>query len=745
MKGKTLIGRINRLKARNGSVLFIVLVMMSVMIILASAVYYTVSSNTGQVVMEYSEMQGYETAVSMLDLFDSVLLSPSDTTLKNRIGNLGVGGLMTADINRSTQETIGGIGDRINLRVVKMPGDVAVVRTTVFYNGKQVSATREYEIVGTPVTIPGLPPGVVEVPYEDELPPDWVTRTVHHSANGTGSFRLFTSVSGGSNVKVPTMFTDVNFEKTSDITGPDNGSNIEFYGNISAAENLKLSSPTLKILTASDLGPNGNPKGVYVKGDFELSGQNLGIDNGGVIVVGGDFTLGGNLDRGIGAANGRMTIYVGGDFNVTASTINFWDQSNVDIFVAGDVNIPPDILAKLLSSGSTITRAAVPDDAANAMDSYATQSTYGEWNWTASSREITLDWNRRSAGTVQDDWDSAPADFKALNNGDKDNIRYINQDCTIKGVTDSGNQNNYNNGTFCVVVDTGDDPNKVVTVTLDDPSGSFDWRGDKMQAAGINFSVLVKGAGTAVFNVADGVNYTMMDQDGMMPYNLGVAPGDSVLDSRWVDWSDSRYRLGTSDMMQFLAAITGTGDEAMQLRSDVQDGTWNNGATGVLTNFKDQGNNGEMTLTDLTARDITRKGWEIADDGIKMNILVGSNGGTMNFAQQSFFAGFSYAPTSEYKFSNEGANTGMMFGGMIQGSIDANNFVNYFGITPNDKIKNLLNSNYIGNPGDGTEWDEEVREQVFYDPNTGTTYTYNPGTGDTYRTVYVVTLRLTGR
>jgi hypothetical protein len=60
----------SRATSKRGSVLFIVLVIMSFMIILASAVYYTVMNNRQGVIMTYSDNQAFQTANDILNAFD---------------------------------------------------------------------------------------------------------------------------------------------------------------------------------------------------------------------------------------------------------------------------------------------------------------------------------------------------------------------------------------------------------------------------------------------------------------------------------------------------------------------------------------------------------------------------------------------------------------------------------------------------------------------------------------------------
>jgi len=150
MERKTLTERLGRLVSKKGSVMFIVIVMMSVMIILATAVYYTVPSSRANVVMVYSDTQAYEAAINVLDMFENVIfyqdgngssyeglyakmlaLDPSDAPLTTTF-NLPGAGDVEVEIYAITPD--GGSVDSKEL----------VIKSTVTYNGKQISASRTF-------------------------------------------------------------------------------------------------------------------------------------------------------------------------------------------------------------------------------------------------------------------------------------------------------------------------------------------------------------------------------------------------------------------------------------------------------------------------------------------------------------------------------------------------------------------------------------------------------------------------
>ncbi|MCL1832249.1 MAG: pilus assembly PilX N-terminal domain-containing protein [Oscillospiraceae bacterium] len=72
-----------RAKSKRGSVLFVVLVIMAFMLIVTTAVYYTVMNNRQAVVMNYRDMQAYQTANDVLNTVDNYLLNISGDPNEN--------------------------------------------------------------------------------------------------------------------------------------------------------------------------------------------------------------------------------------------------------------------------------------------------------------------------------------------------------------------------------------------------------------------------------------------------------------------------------------------------------------------------------------------------------------------------------------------------------------------------------------------------------------------------------------
>ena len=74
-----------RLKGGKGSVLFFIIAIMTVMIVLASAVYYSTISARAQVEIKYGNEQSYQSAVSLNDLVTEYLNTKTDDAFVDAI------------------------------------------------------------------------------------------------------------------------------------------------------------------------------------------------------------------------------------------------------------------------------------------------------------------------------------------------------------------------------------------------------------------------------------------------------------------------------------------------------------------------------------------------------------------------------------------------------------------------------------------------------------------------------------
>ena len=100
---------IKRLKQNKGSVLFLVLAVMTILIIAASAVYYMVMSNRGSVQTRYDDEQAYQTALSVSngvsEYIDAYLSGISSSSGKLNDSNDLVSAIVGLPLNGSISTT----------------------------------------------------------------------------------------------------------------------------------------------------------------------------------------------------------------------------------------------------------------------------------------------------------------------------------------------------------------------------------------------------------------------------------------------------------------------------------------------------------------------------------------------------------------------------------------------------------------------------------------------------------------
>lgn len=148
-----------RLKGGKGSVLFFIIAIMTVMIVLASAVYYSTISARAQVEIKYGNEQSYQSAVSLNDLVTEYLNTKTDDAFVDAIIALSPNKSLTTkgDGTDTFAELAGGLGD-YKVTVTKLSGDsgdekqTIKVETEVVVNGESsvVTSIGEFTLVSKP-------------------------------------------------------------------------------------------------------------------------------------------------------------------------------------------------------------------------------------------------------------------------------------------------------------------------------------------------------------------------------------------------------------------------------------------------------------------------------------------------------------------------------------------------------------------------------------------------------------------
>lgn len=295
-----------RLKCGRGSVLFFIVAIMSVMIVLASAVYYSAVSARKQVEIRYGDEQSYQSAVSLNDLVTEYLNTKTEDAFVDAILALAPGSSLTTQGTGtdSFAKLAEGLGD-YKVTVTKISGDssdekhTVKIETEVIVDGESSTVTSVGEFT------------LVSKPYSFDR---FFTSTGYAPNDVFMSGMTITS----------TMYLDNEYSQIGGTGAPGTGN---------SKINIKA-----EIISAGTLAINNAP--INADGDktFDITvGNNLIMTfNGGqgaMNLNGGRIRVGGNLIQGTSFNYKNDTdVYVVGDFISGRPS----DDSNCEIYVNGD-------------------------------------------------------------------------------------------------------------------------------------------------------------------------------------------------------------------------------------------------------------------------------------------------------------------------------------------------------------------------------------------------------------------------
>lgn len=292
-----------RLKCGRGSVLFFIVAIMSVMIVLASAVYYSAVSARKQVEIRYGDEQSYQSAVSLNDLVTEYLNTKTEDAFVDAILALAPGSSLTTQGTGtdSFAKLAEGLGD-YKVTVTKISGDssdekhTVKIETEVIVDGESSTVTSVGEFT------------LVSKPYSFDR---FFTSTGYAPNDVVMSGMTITS----------TMYLDNEYSQIGSLQSGNSGINIK-----------------AEVISAGTLAINNAP--INADGDktFDITvGNNLIMTyNGGqgaMNLKGGRIRVGGNLIQGTSFNYENDTdVYVVGDFISGRPS----KDSNCEIYVNGD-------------------------------------------------------------------------------------------------------------------------------------------------------------------------------------------------------------------------------------------------------------------------------------------------------------------------------------------------------------------------------------------------------------------------
>lgn len=292
-----------RLKSGRGSVLFFIIAIMSVMIVLASAVYYSAVSARKQVEIRYGDEQSYQSAISLNDIVTEYLNTKTEDAFVDAILALAPGSSLTTQGTGtdSFAKLAEGLGD-YKVTVTKISGDssdekqTVKIETEVIVNGESSAVTSVGEFT------------LVSKPYSFDR---FFTSTGYAPNDVVMSGMMVTS----------TMYLDNEYSQIGSLQSGNSGINIK-----------------AEVISAGTLALNNAP--INADGDktFDITvGNNLIMTyNGGqgaMNLNGGRIRVGGNLIQGTSFNYKNDTdVYVVGDLISGRPS----DDSNCEIYVNGD-------------------------------------------------------------------------------------------------------------------------------------------------------------------------------------------------------------------------------------------------------------------------------------------------------------------------------------------------------------------------------------------------------------------------
>lgn len=333
-----------RLKGGKGSVLFFIIAIMTVMIVLASAVYYSTISARAQVEIKYGSEQSYQSAVSLNDLVTEYLNTKTDDAFVDAIIALSPNKSLTTkgDGTDTFAELAGGLGD-YKVTVTKLSGDsgdekqTIKVETEVVVNGESsvVTSIGEFTLVSKPYSFDRFFTSTGYAPNDVVMSGMEITSTMYldneysqigSSQSGNSGINIKAEVISAGTLSINNAPINADGDKSFDITVGNNL--IMTYNGGQGAMNLNRG----RIRVGGNLiqGTSFNYKNdtdVYVVGDF-ISGR-PSEDSNCEIYVNGDAAFFGNETY-------EGKVFVNGDVYIDKE-VNTGDKFPGGITIGGNV------------------------------------------------------------------------------------------------------------------------------------------------------------------------------------------------------------------------------------------------------------------------------------------------------------------------------------------------------------------------------------------------------------------------
>ena len=667
---------IKRLKQNKGSVLFLVLAVMTILIIAASAVYYMVMSNRGSVETRYDDEQAYQTALSVsngvseyIDAYLSGISSSSgklndSNALVSSIIGLPVGGSISTTKNDGVLASLGDYGmGEYDVTITKTDmtsnGDDTVhtykIETTAYVDGQKVTLIQLKTITTGPAeyftrffTSTGKSPEDVIIDTQDILTDVYLEND--YSMIGGGGKQL------RANLYATGTFVDNGVQ----FTGPADTEIVigeHFYSTTSGGNAILSNGGTLMVGGNMEASKEIGADNVYIIDDLTIKHAMNDYDPN--IYVNGDCYIN-------SAGTKNCTFYINGDL--------YLNQSNQGTFyVGGNVYISSGIRTNNSAAVGIHYAGGVYDyDSKSAVSDFSTTLLVNDAPATPWPQDnvlmIASDIATKTAKQNYADWcaeeyfndniaGSAPEYTPSTVSGAW--AYTISESCILRPA--SGWSGEWGHS---IIIDAsvGADGNKApIYIYLKPNDGETTF---SFGASGLG--VLIKGERPVVF---------------VLPSNVDFK-ADNQLFVGHIEWA--RMIQGYSSLSAFETALNASSSSAL---SNITTNTNSFVATMTSKLYK----NGDYTLIDITGTDKLHNNIYMVTSG-RDNVIDFDN-------SQTCFWGFIYAPY--IKFNLTVSNTCLEFvGGMIVGTYSYKNSDGALAFTTPYDYYDLYN---LGDKGDITK------------------------------------------
>ena len=504
--------------SNRGSALFMVISTMTALMISCMAMYFSMVSARSSQYVVFNQMQANQSATSISRIVADKL-STYGSELYEAMNTLGVGESMTTDANGFKSL------DPSNALGLDDP-NIGAYAVTITCIGEDADGNKKFDIMV--ITSVGGNRDSVHMTVEFGGSSDPVTGDDTGDDGSGGDAELFAAtgyvpndayISGGyylTDVFYDTQFTYMN---TYGGSGENRiGLNLYTGGDLMLGSDAMsaVHSASSDAISAADVGKIGTVTWA-IRGSFYASlGSDMGVRGGSQFLVGGDFFQNGNNlfyiknegYTGKDTLDDHVCLYVNGDYNGSGADL----KKDTWLFVNGDVynlggNAQTNAKIFLTGNGSMKCTTSTPVYEWPISGSFADGLTYNEAMELLGQKTQTISYYKwdLSANTSGSDTQHVDIRLNASNSSWKDDkgVTYDPYQSTFvfaspgsesekliegKGghelgvvgksfIIDSVWTHGDNNTGQAIIIDTGDDPNNIMTIKLSDVTGNgtFSW------------------------------------------------------------------------------------------------------------------------------------------------------------------------------------------------------------------------------------------------------------------------------